>query len=272
MPRPRRPGPHALGRWPRTACWRRATQIPRRSPRAAWACWTGGRLTLEDAYAYAEVRPDGRRTPTTSTCGPARTPLMRSQFLGRVAWPGATSASATPTWNRPRPPLLLAGLRAGGRVAHRLPPAAQDGQERHGLRVFSVAALASPGLVKLSGRLLEVTLPGDEARALTALGAGSAPGSAPGRRAVDRGAPGPDGRGGRGGGAVAACRAGARRAGRGDPGRRAAGRGAGGTGGRGHARGRVGSAAGLGAPPCGRARGRRGRGAARAAAHRPPGS
>ena len=51
-----------------------------------------------------------------------------------------------------------------------------------------------PGLVKLSGELLD-TLPGDEARALTALAAGNAPGSAPGRRAVDRGAPGPDGPG-----------------------------------------------------------------------------
>ncbi len=41
---------------------------------------------------------------------------------------------------------------------------------RHGLQVFSVAALASPGLAKLSGELL-VTEPGDEASALTALAA-----------------------------------------------------------------------------------------------------
>src|SRR5215831_15805760 len=50
---------------------------------------------------------------------------------------------------------------------------------RHGLRVFSVAPLASAGLAKLSGRLLE-TLPGDEARALTVLAAGSSPGGGPG--------------------------------------------------------------------------------------------
>jgi NADH-quinone oxidoreductase subunit G len=48
---------------------------------------------------------------------------------------------------------------------------------RHQLQVFSIAALASPGLVKLSGELL-TTLPGDEAAALTALAAGGAP-SAP---------------------------------------------------------------------------------------------
>ncbi len=47
---------------------------------------------------------------------------------------------------------------------------------RHRLQVFSVAALASPGLVKLSGELL-ATLPGDEAAALTALAAGGAPGA-----------------------------------------------------------------------------------------------
>ena len=48
---------------------------------------------------------------------------------------------------------------------------------RHRLQVFSIAALASPGLAKLSGELL-ATLPGDEAAALTALAAGGAP-SAP---------------------------------------------------------------------------------------------
>jgi NADH-quinone oxidoreductase subunit G len=48
---------------------------------------------------------------------------------------------------------------------------------RHQLQVFSIAALASPGLAKLSGELL-ATLPGDEAAALTALAAGGAP-SAP---------------------------------------------------------------------------------------------
>src|ERR1019366_3154814 len=42
-------------------------------------------------------------------------------------------------------------------------------RRRH-LPVFSIAALASPGLVKLSGELL-ATLPGDEAAALTALAA-----------------------------------------------------------------------------------------------------
>ena len=42
---------------------------------------------------------------------------------------------------------------------------------RRNLPVFSIAALASPGLAKLSGELL-TTLPGDEAAALTALAVG----------------------------------------------------------------------------------------------------
>ena len=44
---------------------------------------------------------------------------------------------------------------------------------RRGQRVFSIAALLSPGLVKLSGQLLTAR-PGEEAVALTALTAGSA--------------------------------------------------------------------------------------------------
>src|SRR5260370_42147273 len=60
----------------------------------------------------------------------------------------------------------MAFLRLRKAVRRRRPP------------VFSIAALASPGLAKLSGTLL-ATLPGDEAAALTALTAGAAA-SAPG--------------------------------------------------------------------------------------------
>ena len=55
-------------------------------------------------------------------------------------------------------------------------------RRRH-LRVFSIAALSSPGLAKLSGDLL-ATLPGDEAAALTALTAGGSGG----RQSTRRGA------------------------------------------------------------------------------------
>ena len=78
------------------------------------------------------------------------------------------------------PAVLLAGFEPEDEspiVFLRLRKAARRG----GLRVFSVAALASPGLIKLSGTLLE-TLPGDEARALTALAAGGPTVTRPARR------------------------------------------------------------------------------------------
>ena len=147
---------------------------------------TGGRLTLEDAYAYAKF---ARVALDTNDVDMRARPhsVEEEQFLAAcVAGRGIGVSYAD---LEQAPAVLLAGfepedespivfLRLRKAVRHR------------GLRVFSVAALASPELVKLSGELLD-TLPGDEARALTALAAGGAPG----RRAVDRGAPGPDGAG-----------------------------------------------------------------------------
>ena len=115
---------------------------------------------------------------------------------------------------------------------------------RDRLQVFSIAALASPGLVKLSGELL-ATLPGDEAAALTALAAGGAPSAPEPPVAGGIHTPGPplqDWQ--RVGQALARTR-------RGDPGRGAARRGAGRARGRGQARRRVGRAARLGSAPGG---------------------
>ena len=237
---------------------------PAAQPARGVGVLTGGRLTLEDAYAYAKFARVAAGHQRHRHAGPPA--------LGRGgAVPGRVRGRARHRRQLRRPgagPGRAAGrLRAGGRVAHRLPAAAQGGQASWPAGVLGRGAGQSrPGqAVRRAAR---------HAARRRGQGADRARG---GRRpavrpvaAVDRG-PGPDGPGRTSGGAVAAGRAGARRAGRGDPGRRAAGRGAGRAGGRGHARGRVGGAAGLGAPPGGRARGRRGRGAARAAAHRPPG-
>src|SRR6185437_15418056 len=150
----------------------------------------GGRLTLEDAYAYAKF---ARVALDTNDVDMRARPhsVEEEQFLAAcVAGRGIGVSYAD---LEQAPAVLLAGFEPEDEspiVFLRLRKAARRG----GLRVFSVAALASPGLVKLSGELLD-TLPGDEARALTALAAGRPPGSAPGRRAVDRGAPGPDGPG-----------------------------------------------------------------------------
>ncbi len=147
---------------------------------------TGGRLTLEDAYAYAKF---ARMAVDTNDIDMRARPhsVDEEQFLAACVAGRGIGVSYADLERTPA--VLLAGFEPEDEspiVFLRLRKAVR----RRGLRVFSVAALASPGLVKLSGELLD-TLPGHEARALTALAAGSAPG----RRAVDRGAPGPDGAG-----------------------------------------------------------------------------
>src|SRR6478736_661069 len=128
---------------------------PAAEPARGVGVLTGGRLTLEDAYAYAKF---ARMAADTNDIGVSYADLEQA--------PAVLLAGFEP---EDESPIVFLRLRKAVR--------------RHGLRVFSVAALASPGLVKLSGVLLH-TLPGDEARALTALAAGSSPG----RHAVDRGA------------------------------------------------------------------------------------
>ena len=159
---------------------------PAAQPARGVGVLTGGRLTLEDAYAYAKF---ARVALDTNDIDMRARPhsAEEEQFLAACAAGRGIGVSYADLEQAPA--VLLAGFEPEDEspiVFLRLRKAVQ----RRGLRVFSVAALASPGLVKLSGELLD-TLPGDEARALTALAAGSTPG----RHAVDRGAPGPDGAG-----------------------------------------------------------------------------
>jgi NADH-quinone oxidoreductase subunit G len=163
---------------------------PAAQPARGVGVLTGGRLTLEDAYAYAKF---ARMAVDTNDIDMRARPHSADEEQFLAACVAGRDIGVSYADLEQAPAVLLAGFEPEDEspiVFLRLRKAVR----RHGLRVFSVAALASPGLVKLSGELLD-TLPGDEARALTVLGAGSAPGSAPGRRAVDRGAPGPDGAG-----------------------------------------------------------------------------
>ena len=145
----------------------------------------GGRLTLEDAYAYAKF---ARVALDTNDIDMRARPhsAEEEQFLaGSVAGRGIGVSYAD---LEQAPAVLLAGFEPEDEspiVFLRLRKAVR----RHGLRVFSVAALASAGLVKLSGELLD-TLPGDEARALTALAAGELADASTG--APPAGWPGPD--------------------------------------------------------------------------------
>jgi NADH-quinone oxidoreductase subunit G len=128
---------------------------------------TGGRLTLEDAYAYAKF---ARVALDTNDIDMRARPhsAEEEQFLAAcVAGRGIGVSYAD---LEQAPAVLLAGFEPEDEspiVFLRLRKAVR----RRGLRVFSVAALASPGLVKLSGTLL-TTVPGDEASVLTALAAG----------------------------------------------------------------------------------------------------
>jgi NADH-quinone oxidoreductase subunit G len=127
----------------------------------------GGRLTLEDSYAYAKF---ARVALDTNDVDMRARPhsAEEEQFLEAcVAGRGIDVSYAD---LEQAPAVLLAGFEPEDEspiVFLRLRKAVR----RHHLPVFSVAALATPGLAKLSGELLS-TVPGEEANALTALAAG----------------------------------------------------------------------------------------------------
>jgi NADH-quinone oxidoreductase subunit G len=128
---------------------------------------TGGRLTLEDAYAYAKFARVALDTNDVDMRARAHSAEEEQFLAASVAGRGMDVTYAD---LEQAPAVLLAGFEPEDEspiVFLRLRKAVR----RHGLKVFSVAALASPGLAKLSGALLS-TAPGDEAAALTALAAG----------------------------------------------------------------------------------------------------
>ena len=122
---------------------------------------TGGRLTLEDAYAYAKF---ARVALDTNDIDMRARPhsAEEEQFLAAcVAGRGIGVSYAD---LEQAPAVLLAGFEPEDEspiVFLRLRKAVR----RRGLRVFSVAALASPGLVKLSGTLLTTAARGRGQRA-----------------------------------------------------------------------------------------------------------
>jgi NADH-quinone oxidoreductase subunit G len=128
----------------------------------------GGRLTLEDAYAYAKFT---RLALNTNDIDMRARPhsVEEEQFIAaRVAGRGI---EVSYTDLEAAPAVLLAGFEPEDEspiVFLRLRKAAL---KKH-LKVFSVAALASPGLAKMFGTLLP-TVPGAEPATLTALAAGS---------------------------------------------------------------------------------------------------
>jgi NADH-quinone oxidoreductase subunit G len=133
----------------------------------------GGRLTLEDAYAYAKF---ARMALATNDVDMRARPHSAEEEEFLAACVAGRDIAVTYADLEQAPAVLLAGFEPEDEspiVLLRLRKAVRH----HGLRVFSIAALASSGLAKLSGVLLS-TRPGDEAAALTTLTAGgSASGS-----------------------------------------------------------------------------------------------
>ncbi len=131
---------------------------------------TGGRLTLEDAYAYAKF---ARVALDTNDIDMRARPHSAEEEHFLATCVAGTGIGVSYADLEQAPAVLLAGFEPEDEspiIFLRLRKAVR---RRH-LPVFSIAALASPGLTKLSGELL-ATLPGDEAAALTALAAGGAP-------------------------------------------------------------------------------------------------
>jgi NADH-quinone oxidoreductase subunit G len=128
---------------------------------------TGGRLTLEDAYAYAKFTRLALDTNDIDMRARAHSAEEEQFIAARVAGRDIEVSYAD---IEAAPVVLLAGFEPEDEspiVFLRL----RKGARKGGLAVFSVAALASPGLEKVFGTLLP-TVPGAEAATLTALAAG----------------------------------------------------------------------------------------------------
>jgi NADH-quinone oxidoreductase subunit G len=132
---------------------------------------TGGRLTLEDAYAYAKFTRialgtndiDLRARPHSAE----ETQFLAAAVAGRGLQVSYADLERAPT-------VLLAGFEPEDEspmIFLRLRKAARKG----GIAIYSLAPFASSGLAKMSGTLLP-TVPGGEADALSRLAGG--PGTA----------------------------------------------------------------------------------------------
>src|SRR5208282_1757287 len=147
---------------------------------------TGGRLTLEDAYAYAKFARVALDTNDIDMRARAHSAEEEHFLAACVAGTGIGVSYAD---LEQAPAVLLAGFEPEDEspiVFLRLRKAVRH----HRLQVFSIAALASPGLAKLSGVLL-TSEPGDETAALTALAAVPARGDDPPRPPRSWGDPSP---------------------------------------------------------------------------------
>jgi NADH-quinone oxidoreductase subunit G len=141
---------------------------------------TGGRLTLEDAYAYAKFARVALASNDIDMRARAHSAEETRFLTDHVAGRGQVSYRSL----QQAPAVLLAGFEPEDEspiVYLRMRKAVRAGT----MTVYSLAALASRGLEKLSGILLPA-VPGSEAAALDALGAAGEAGLAAANTALSQ--------------------------------------------------------------------------------------
>jgi NADH-quinone oxidoreductase subunit G len=139
------------------------------------AVLTGGRLTLEDSYAYAKFARVALNTNDIDMRARAHS-AEEAQFL--AACVAGRGIDVTYADLEQAPAVLLAGFEPEDEspiVFLRLHKAVR----KHNQQVYSIAALASWGSRKLNGQLI-LTPPGDEGATLTSLAAGGPASAIPG--------------------------------------------------------------------------------------------
>ncbi|MFH6691282.1 molybdopterin-dependent oxidoreductase, partial [Cellulosimicrobium funkei] len=127
----------------------------------------GGRLTVEDAYAYAKLARTWLRTNDVDHRARAHS-AEEADFLAHAV--AGTGLGVTFPDLEKAPAVLLVGLEAeeeAGVAFLRL----RKGALRHRVRVFSVAPFASRGVQRMHGTLLPAA-PGTEAEWLDGIAAG----------------------------------------------------------------------------------------------------
>ncbi|WP_053617018.1 NADH-quinone oxidoreductase subunit G [Nocardiopsis sp. NRRL B-16309] len=149
------------------ASWSEAVSIAARglgAARGRVGVLTGGRLTYEDAYAYAKFARVALGTNDIDLRARAHSAEEADFLAAHVA---GTPVDVDYTALEKAPAVLLAGFEPEDEsplVFLRL----RKGVRKKGVRVHSLASHASLGLTKLDGSLVRA-VPGDEARVLNAL-------------------------------------------------------------------------------------------------------
>ncbi|MFF3639626.1 NADH-quinone oxidoreductase subunit G [Streptomyces sp. NPDC002564] len=158
-----------------TASWPEALEVAARGLAAARGragVLTGGRLTVEDAYAYSKYARVALDTNDIDFRARVHSSEEADFLAARVAGRGRDldGSGVTYTLLEKAPAVLLAGFESEEEapgVFLRL----RKAWRKHGQRTFSLATFATPGLEKAGGTLLPAA-PGTETEWLDALAAG----------------------------------------------------------------------------------------------------